>query len=478
MDPVVSPAARAADGRGAAALPDRATADLVAAGVPVVTDPDLLASHATDWTGRWTGPILGMVRPRTAAEVAAVLATARSHRLPVQVQGGNTGLVGGSVPDRPSLLLSTAGLQWLDPVDPLERTVRAGAGVTLAQVAAHAAAAGLRVGIDLAARDSATLGGLAATNAGGMGVCAYGMTRDQVRGVTAVLADGRVVRTVGRPRKDNAGVDLGGLLVGSEGTLGVITEVELGLHPVPPASTVALLAADDLARAVAMAREVQSGPAALLAAEVVDAQGVARAAAALGAPDPLPAGAPWLVLLEAADGASGDAFAVVADQVIAIATSAPDRARLWAYRERQTELYAALPGPGPEKLDVSLRLDRLDEGVAAIREVVAAATPPGGGEPSVGQPVGARPWLGVFGHALDGNLHVQLLDAGPGTARRILEVVAHLGGGISAEHGIGRLKAAQLQLARSVDEIAWMRQLRSTVDPDGMLNPGVLFTES
>jgi FAD/FMN-containing dehydrogenase len=205
---------------------------------------------------------------------------------------------------------------------------------------------------------------------------------------------------------------------------------------------------------------------------------VARAAAALGAPDPLPAGAPWLVLLEAADGASGDAFAVVADQVIAIATSAPDRARLWAYRERQTELYAALPGPGPEKLDVSLRLDRLDEGVAAIREVVAAATPPGGGEPSVGQPVGARPWLGVFGHALDGNLHVQLLDAGPGTARRILEVVAHLGGGISAEHGIGRLKAAQLQLARSVDEIAWMRQLRSTVDPDGMLNPGVLFTES
>jgi FAD/FMN-containing dehydrogenase len=446
--------------------------------VPAIIDPDLLAGHATDWTGRWTGPVLGMVRPRTSAEVAAVLAAARSHRLPVQIQGGNTGLVGGSVPDRPSLLLSTVGLHWIHPVDPVERTVRAGAGVTLAQVAAHAAAAGLRVGIDLAARDSATLGGLVATNAGGMGVCAYGMTRDQVRGITAVLADGRIVRTVGRPRKDNAGPDLGGLLVGSEGTFGVITEVELALHPVPAASTVAMLAADDLATAVAMARAVQSGANPLLAAEVVDAQGVARAAAAAAATDPLPAGAAWMVLLEAADGATGEAFEAVGDSVIAMATAGSDRARLWAYRERQTELYAALPGPGPEKLDISLRLDRLDEGVAAIRELVAAVAPLPGGEELGRRPIGGRPRLGIFGHALDGNLHVQLLDAPPGTALRILEVVAGLGGGISAEHGIGRLKAAQLPLARSADEIAWMRQVAKTVDPDRLLNPGVLFTES
>jgi FAD/FMN-containing dehydrogenase len=143
-------------------------------------------------------------------------------------------------------------------------------------------------------------------------------------------------------------------------------------------------------------------------------------------------------------------------------------------------LYAALPGPGPEKLDVSLRLDRLDAGVAAIRAVVtaAAAAEPGPGERPLGQSNGRRPWLGIFGHALDGNLHVQLLDAEPGTAQRILEVVARLGGSISAEHGIGRLKAAQLPLARSADEIAWMRQLRGTVDPDDLLNPGVLFTGS
>ncbi|MGB8020359.1 MAG: FAD-binding oxidoreductase [Candidatus Nanopelagicales bacterium] len=459
-------------------LPGRLIAALDARGVPVVEDPAILAGHAVDWTGHWCGPVLGMVRPRSTEQVAGVLSAARSFGIPVQVQGGNTGLVGGSVPDRPSLLLSTLALDRMHPVDRVERTVAVGAGVTAARLSGHAMAAGLRFGVDLAARDSATIGGMVATNAGGLAVCAHGMMRDQVRGVVAVLADGRIVRTVGRPRKDNTGYDLTGLLVGSEGTLGVVTEIEVALHQAPAAPTVALLARSDLAGAVVAARTVQASGWPVLAAEVVDAAGVSQVARALGVPDPM-AGrgrARWLLLLEVADAGTAEGLTPVADDVLAVATAAPDRARLWAYRERQTEVYARLEGL--RKLDIAVRLDRLDEAVAAIRGAV-----------------GSRQRVGFFGHALDGNLHVQVMledpPAGcrrgvgqaPGqapdadrTVERILEAVVSLGGSISAEHGIGRLKAPHLQLARSAGEISWMRAIRASVDPEGLLNPGVLLS--
>jgi FAD/FMN-containing dehydrogenase len=461
-----------------ATLPPGLYDELAAAGIAVTTDPDLLAGHCIDWTGRWSGPALAAVHPRTTEQVTAALVAARSAGVPVQVQGGNTGLVGGSVPDRPSLLLVTTGLDRMDPVDILERTVVVGAGVTAARLAAHAREAGLHFGVDLAARDSATIGGMVATNAGGMGVCAYGMMREQVRGLKAVLADGRVVTTLGRPRKDNCGYDLTALIAGSEGTIGVITEVEIALHPQPRESSVALLAVPDLAEAVALSRQVQSGQAMLLAAEVVDAAGVSRAARALGQPDPLPEGAPWLLLLEVADGGTGGGFESVADQVVAVATDPAGRQRLWALRERQTELYATLPGL--QKLDVSVRLADLDAVVPAIRAAATRADPdPGGGtvDAHSSQPAASvedHPWVGIFGHALDGNLHVQLVAADGATADRILRAVAELGGSISAEHGIGRLKVDQLHLARSAEQIDWMRRMKATVDPDGLLNPGVL----
>jgi FAD/FMN-containing dehydrogenase len=243
---------------------------------------------------------------------------------------------------------------------------------------------------------------------------------------------------------------------------------------------VALLAVPDLAGAVRLSRQVQSGPAVLLGAEVVDAPGVSLAAQALGQPDPLPGGAPWLLLLEVADGGTGGGFGPVADQVVAVATDAAGRKRLWALRERQTELYATLPGL--QKLDVSVRLADLDAVVAAIRAVATRADPdPGGGTidahssaepPAAG--VEGRPWVGVFGPALAGNLHVQLGAADGETADRVLRAVAELGGSISAEHGIGRLKVDQLHLARSAEQIDWMRRIKATVDPDGRLNPGVL----
>lgn len=434
---------------------------LRAVGLPVLTDPDVLAGHCVDWTGRWSGPALGEVRPRSREEVAAVLRAARDHGVPVQVQGGNTGLVGASVPADPALLLRTDGLDQLAPVDVVERTVVVGAGVTAARLAEHARAAGLQFGVDLAARDSATIGGMVATNAGGVAVCARGMMRDQVRGLVAVLADGRVVGSTGRPRKDNCGYDLAALLAGSEGTLGVITEVEVTLHPPPPRATVALLAVEDLAGAVRRARQVQAEGWLVTAAEVVDAAGVARAAEALGVADPLPAGVPWLLLLEVADAATADGVSVVAEDVVAVALTSGDRQRLWALREGQSELYSALPGV--QKLDVSVRLADLDALVSAVRRVVADEARP--------------PAVGFFGHALDGNLHVQIVGGGDRLADRVLRAVAALGGSISAEHGIGRMKSAQLPLARSAEQIAWMRAIKATVDPRGLLNPGVLLAE-
>ncbi len=479
-----------------AAAPSGLVAALAEAGVAVITDPDVLAGHCVDWTGRWVGPALAAARPTSTEQVAAVLAAARAAGAAVQVQGGNTGLVGGSVPDRLSLLLLTSGLGRIGAPDLDERTVVVGAGVTAARLAEAARAGGLRFGVDLAARDSATVGGMVATNAGGMGVSAYGMMREQVRGLVAVLADGRIVRTVGRPRKDNCGFDLTGLLTGSEGTLGVITEVEVALHAPPPESTVALVAVTDLAEAVRCARAVEAQGWPLLAAEVVDAAGVARAAQALGQPDPLdrgtdpdplcrgtdpdPDAAGWLLVLEVADGATAQGLASVGERVVAVAVDPVDRQRLWALRERQSELYAAMPEL--QKLDVSVRLADLDQAVSAIRALGAAARARAGGDANPGAglgPTGAPgaddPGVGFFGHALDGNLHVQLVGMDGATGDRVLEVVSALGGSISAEHGIGRAKAAALHLARSPEQIDWMRAIKASVDPAGLLNPGVIF---
>ncbi len=214
----------------------------------------------------------------------------------------------------------------------------------------------------------------------------------------------------------------------------------------------------------------------------------------LGQPDPLPPGSGWLLLLEVADGGTAESFGEVSERVVAVATDPAQRQRLWALRERQTEIYSNLPGvSGPSgpadlgglvKLDVSLRLRDLDAAVAGVRAVVAQAgreqVAGGGRNTGRGSPDpggDALPWVGFFGHALDGNLHVQLVGAEDDVADRILEAVAALGGSISAEHGIGRMKAAHLHLARSEEQIDWMRRIKSTVDPDGSLNPGVLLHE-
>lgn len=419
-------------------------------------DPDLCAAHGQDWTRRFEGPVRAVVRPRTTAEVAAVLAACNAAAAPVVPQGGNTGLVGGSVPgphDAPAIIVSTVGLTDLGPVDELGRSVTVGAGVTIADLHGHAEAAGLNYGVDLASRESATVGGTVATNAGGIRVCAYGMTRAQVMGIECVLADGTVAsRLVGLP-KDNTGYDLAALMTGSEGTLGIITAARLRLHVPPPDSMVLLAGVDNLAAGLALVRRSVPPGAMLLGAEVVDAASLDLICQHGNLPQPLPRSWPYVVLIEASELDPPDDIEAVAG------ADAADRRRLWRYREEASE--AASAQGVVHKLDISVPLAHLD----ALAEGVRSVLPP-------------QARVSIFGHLADGNLHVEIAGVDPhdeAVDAGVLELTTRLGGAVSAEHGVGRAKAAWLGLSRSASDVAVMRRIKAALDPVGVLNPGAVL---
>src|SRR5262245_52396678 len=223
-------------------VPDTFLRDLEAiVGARHVLRGELTAGYVEDWTRRFRGTTPAVVRPGDTAEVARVLARCHDARIAVVPQGGNTGLVGGATPLEGEVVLSLARLDGLGEVDRAAAQVTAGAGVTLAALHAAAATAGLRYGVDLAARETATVGGMVATNAGGVHVIAHGATRAQLRGLEAVLADGSVVTRLGGVEKDNTGYDLASLLCGSEGTLGVVTAARVRLLPTPRHTVTALV---------------------------------------------------------------------------------------------------------------------------------------------------------------------------------------------------------------------------------------------
>jgi FAD/FMN-containing dehydrogenase len=438
----------------------------------VLVDPDLRASYEKDWTGRFGGASRAVVRPASAEEVARVLRACASEQVPVVVQGGNTGLVGGSVPpggqtDNPPIVLLTGRLTELGDVDIPARQVTAGAGVTLASLAAHVRAAGLDFGVDLAARDSATVGGMVATNAGGIRVVRYGSMREQVAGAEAVLADGTIVSRLHGLAKDSTGYDIGHLLAGSEGTLAVLTRLRLRLVRAEPERAVALVAVAGTAEAVELLAALRAQLPGLCAAELCFAVGVGLVAAHLGVRPPLEGAADAYVLVEVAG--QGDpmeellAALQACPQVVdaTVAASAVERVRLWALREGHTETIGTLGVP--VKLDVSVPMARLAELVDRLPGAVAATEP--------------EATLVLFGHLAEANLHVNVLGAGDaeGVTAAVLSLVASLGGSISSEHGIGRAKVSWLSLSRTQAEIDVMRSIKAALDPHGMLNPGVLL---
>ena len=446
---------------------DQRLAEIVGA-EHALTDSALRASYETDWTGRFTGRARAVVRPADTAEVTAVVRACAEACVALCIQGGNTGLVGASVPSDDSVLLSTARLRAVEEVDELSGQVTVGAGATLAAVQQHVRQHGFDVGVDFAARESCTIGGMVATNAGGERVLRYGTMRAQLLGVEAVLADGTIVsRLTGLP-KDNTGYDVVSLLAGSEGTLGVLTRLRLRLVPLLAERVVALVALADTSAAVQLVRALRDRLASLEAAELFYADGLALVREQTGMGAPFADEHAAYVLVECA------AHADPTDELLAALEEAPDvidatvasdargRHALWAYRESHTESINA--AGVPVKLDVAVPLPLLAETVAALPAAITGASP------------NARTIL--FGHVNEGNLHVNVLDAvddAEAVSDAVLKVVASYGGSISAEHGVGRAKRAWLHLSRSPEEIAMMRSIKAALDPKGLLNPGVLL---
>ena len=433
----------------------------------VLTAAELVAPYATDWTRRFSGPCLAVVRPGSTAEVARVVAACAEANIAILPQGGNTGLVGGGVPaTHPGpmglpVIVSLRRLSHISEVDQLSGQLTAGAGALLGDVQRHAAAAGWMYGVDLAARDSASIGGTVATNAGGIHVIAHGMTRAQLTGIEAVMPDGSVVSHLEGLLKDNTGYDLAALLCGSEGTLGIITAVRLRLHRPPGRTSVALIGSPSYASALEL---MSSATSPVLAAEVIDDTGMDLAGKVTGLAWPLAQRWPFVVLLELIDGGDGSGFESLLDDEsdAVVACDAAERARLWEFRERQSEAFSSLGIV--HKLDVSVPLASLAQCAEELRSVVDAFS-----DVTV---------FGVFGHLADGNIHVEIAGPDADDTRvdhAILECVARYGGSISAEHGVGRAKAGDLHLCRSAAEIAAMRAIKRALDPAGLMNPGVLL---
>ena len=445
-------------------------------------DPDRLAPKLVEWRDRWSGTTPLLVLPRTTAEVAAIVGVCAESGTAITPQGGNTGLVGGQIPDG-EILLSLEKMRTVREANIDDDVLIVEAGLTLAEAHEAAAAVGRRFPLSLASEGSCTIGGLISTNAGGVAVLRYGTMRQLVLGLEAVLPNGEVWDGLKRLRKDNTGYDLKQLLIGAEGTLGVVTAAALKLFPVLASRAVAIAGVASPADAVSLlarAKEVSGG--AVESFELIGTLGMDLAIRHIsGARPPLESRPPWYVLIEIASGEGGVAEAamerllgaameagLVSDAAIAL-TETQAKA-FWALRENQS---AAQKSEGAAwKHDIAVPVSR----IAEFLETAGAA-------------IGAR-WPGVridaFGHVGDGNIHYDVLAAPGGdaqvhNARReeaahlVHDIVMSLGGSISAEHGLGTMKTAEALTYKSPVEVVAQRAVRAALDPKRIMNPRVLF---
>jgi FAD/FMN-containing dehydrogenase len=417
--------------------------------------------------------------PRTTDEVSRLLALCTRHRVPVVPSGGRTGLAGGAVAARGELVLSLARMRRMDPVDELGATVRVQAGAVTEEVHRHAAPSGLTWPVDFASKGSSQVGGNIATNAGGVRVIRWGSTRQWVLGLQVVLASGAVLELGGALEKNATGLDLRQLFIGSEGTLGVVTEATLKLARLPARADVMLFAVDGLHGVLALFRAARRAPLVLAAFEFFTDRCARRLERHRGLRVPLAAPASHYVLVEV-EGADPVALEAWVGSLVesglvrdgTMAQTPAQGAELWALREGISE---SLTATGfPHKNDIALPLAALEPFCDELEAQFARGYP--GWE------------VCLFGHIGDGNLHVNVMKpddldreaflARTGAADRdLFALVARHRGTISAEHGIGLLKKAYLGYTRSPDEIAVMRAVKRALDPLGILNPGKVLDE-
>jgi FAD/FMN-containing dehydrogenase len=446
------------------------------------TDPERLAPKLIEWRDRWSGTTPLLALPRTTAEVAAVVGLCAEAGVAITPQGGNTGLVGGQIPQG-EILLSTERMRAIRDLDPMDDVIVAEAGTTLAAVHEAAQEAGRRFPLSVASEGSATIGGLVSTNAGGTAVLRYGTMRDQVLGLEAVLPNGEIWNGLKRLRKDNTGYDLKQLLIGAEGTLGVVTAAALKLQPLLVSHAVAFVGLRSPRDAMALlARAKAESGGALEAFELMGALGVSFVVKHI--PDrrnPLQGPHPWFALIEIASGEPGAAEAAMErllaraleDDLIqdaAIAQTQTQAKAFWAVREDQS---AGQKAEGAAwKHDISVPVSRIADFIGEASAAVIGLSP------------GAR--VAAFGHVGDGNVHYDILSA-PGAdqaahaarrdegARLVNDIAVGMGGSISAEHGLGAMKSQEALRYKAPVEVAALRAVRTALDPKRIMNPRVLF---
>ena len=439
----------------------------------VLSGADIGERHNVDWTGENPRQPLAVVKPGSTEEVAAVLRACSESGQPVVVQGGLTGLAGGATPRTGEIAVSMERLSGIEELDPLSMTLTAKAGTPLQAVQDAAAEAGLLFPLDFGARGSCHIGGAIATNAGGNQVIRFGMARNLVLGLEAVLADGTVVSSMNKMLKNNAGYDLKQLFVGTEGTLGVITRVVLRLAPRLSSRCTALCATESFGNVVDLLQSVQTGLAGSISAyEVMWASyydKVLEIVETLRSPfeDPHP----FYVLVESEgvdQGADSERFeSVLADALeselisdAVVARSQGERQTFWAIRDGVGEITPALSPYVP--LDVSMDIAVMPRFLEAFDEAFAAELPHSANL--------------VFGHLGDNNLHLFVTTRHEAENDKVVELayslVGECGGSISAEHGVGSLKRDFLHHSRTPQEIDLMARLKQALDPRGILNPG------
>jgi FAD/FMN-containing dehydrogenase len=452
----------------------------------VLTEAADMAPYLADWRGRYTGRAQAVLRPADTAQVAALVAACFDARVALVPQGGNTGLVLGSVPDAggDAVVLSLARMNRIRAVDPINRTITVDAGCILQHVQEAAAAQGCLFPLSLAAEGSCTIGGNLSTNAGGTAVLRYGNTRELCLGLEVVNAQGQVWDGLRALRKDNTGYDLRDLFIGAEGTLGVITGAVLKLFPQPKAAITALVALASPRHALALLGVMQDHcGASLTGFELMSAVCLRLVASQFpDLPQPFAHVPAQTVLVEIAsseslehavallESAIGQALADgVADDAV-VATSVAQSRGLWQIREH-IPLAQARAGANI-KHDIALPISLIADFIGATEAKLEAAFP------------GCQ--LVCFGHVGDGNLHFNVAPpAGVAHAdflarqeavnRVVHDSVAACGGSISAEHGIGALKRAELVRYKSAVELDMMRAIKLALDPLGIMNPGKIL---
>jgi FAD/FMN-containing dehydrogenase len=449
----------------------------------ILTEPSDTAAYSEDWRRLYKGTTAAVIRPGTTEELAAVVALCAQSGTAIVPQGGNTSMVGGAVPaeDGSELILSTARLNRIRDLDPVDMTLTIESGVTLKAAQLAAADKGCLLPLSISSEGSAQIGGVLAVNAGGNNTVRYGNARDLVLGLEVVLPDGQIWNGLRRLRKDNTGYCLRQLFVGSEGTLGIITAAVLKLAPQPKETAVALCGVAGPEEALTLFTRFQAYDAASISAfELMSGLGMSFVLKHIqGASMPVETPAAFYVLVELASPRPGAGLRAMMEQVLetaledgtvldaAIAESEAQRAAIWKLREEHSE--AQKREGASVKNDVSVPVSKVPAFIRKATEACQKLLP------------GVR--CVPFGHMGDGNIHFNLeqpvgsdgawfLAQDHAIMDAVNDVVREYDGSFSAEHGIGKLKPYMMPDWRGGAELALMQRIKGAIDPAGIMNPG------